>query len=232
MALTLHPVPGKAKSKMLCEAFAAGAPKSATGHVFAGVKDNNHAAWQHVQAKGLEYWFVDGSYFDKVRGQQFRIERNRIQHNGLGESDCKRFDAMGIPVLPWREGKHVLAIEQSPLFMRVIAEDPGWLDREVGKYTKPGVRVHLRPWNSNKPTLALSFATELKDAGMVVTHTSAAAIGAVLAGVNVTVSEHSAARVVQDGRVTDRRQWAGVLADTQFAINEMKDGTAWRMLNK
>ena len=38
MALTLYPVPGKEKSKLICNAFAAGAPRHATGAVFFGTE--------------------------------------------------------------------------------------------------------------------------------------------------------------------------------------------------
>mgnify|MGYP001397753575 CR=1 FL=1 len=38
MGLTMWPVPGKAKSKLICSAFAAGAPKGASGSVFFGTE--------------------------------------------------------------------------------------------------------------------------------------------------------------------------------------------------
>lgn len=228
MALTLHPVPGKAKAKMLCEAFAAGAPRDATGHIFYGVTDGNLAAWQRVQAKGLDYFFLDNSYFDKVRGAQFRVTKNRTQRHWSGTSDCKRFAALNIPVLPPRTGEYILAVEQSPLFMRVIANDPCWLDRAVREMAPSGLPVRMRPWNGNKPTLALSFAEELKRAAWVVSHSSAALVEAALAGVSTYASHMSAAECVPP----DRRQWAGMLADSQFTIDEMKDGTAWSMLHE
>ena len=47
MALTAFPVPGKEKSRRLCEAFVRGAPKDAEGVVFAGVKDGNVLSWRY-----------------------------------------------------------------------------------------------------------------------------------------------------------------------------------------
>ena len=50
MGLTLWPVPGKAKSKLICNAFAAGAPKSAKGSVFFGT-EGVMSAFQKAKAK-------------------------------------------------------------------------------------------------------------------------------------------------------------------------------------
>jgi hypothetical protein len=238
MALTLHPVPGKAKSDAICKAFAAGAPRDAQGHVFYGVTDTNRAAWDAVsrQRSGQTYYLIDNSYFDKVRGAQFRVTKNRTQHSGLGASDCKRFDALSIEIQPWREGPghRILAVEQSPLFMHLIAKDPLWLARQIDAVFDmvTWTSIRARPWGRNKPKLGATLQDDLRDADAVITHTSAAAVEAVLAGLEVFTSAHSAAFVVQHRLIPDRRQWAGVLADAQFTIEEMKDGTAWHMLHR
>jgi len=87
MGLTLWPVPGKAKSKLICNAFAAGAPKSAKGSVFFGT-EGVMSAFQKAKAKaaaGQEpFFYLDNSYFDKHRGIYFRVTKNALQVDPRG----------------------------------------------------------------------------------------------------------------------------------------------------
>jgi hypothetical protein len=236
MALNLHPVPGKAKSKMICEAFAAGAPRDAQGHVFYGVTEGNRDAWRYARRSvgfGGAYYFIDNSYFDAVRGQQFRVTKNRVQHSGFGISDCKRFDALGIEVQRMRDPNRgrVLAVQQSPLFMRLVAHQPNWLTNMIERELALDFRsVRCRQWESNKLKAQGTLQDDLRNADMVLTHSSAAAVEAVLAGLQAKVSNMSAAQPIALGELTDRRQWAGVLADNQFTLDEMKEGLAWATL--
>lgn len=251
--LTLHPVPGKAKSKMICEAFAAGAPRNAVGHVFFGVTDANLAAWNKVykpRGGGEDFYYIDNSYFDKARDVQFRVTRNALQHRGLGASDCKRFDALGVNIEPWRKPKalRMLQVPQSTDFMCVIARSPSWLPDRITILKKElrGASVKDRAWDRNKKALVKTLQQDLDETDLLVTHSSAAAISAVLAGVCVSTSGSTPAytysvqmeHIVKaqawgclESLIPDRRQWAGVLADNQFTISEMKDGTAWSMLH-
>lgn len=234
MALTLHPVPGKAKSKMICEAFATGAQRGIDGHVFYGVTDGNRDAWERVQRRCEDFYFIDGSYFDKTRGTHFRVTYNRIQHRGLGTTDGKRFDALGIEAQPGRhftERPRILAVHQSDLFMDVIARNPHWVSGTLDRLVASSRALRHRPWLGNKAKLSQTLQQAFADTDLVVTHSSAAAVEAALAGLDIRVSGMSAAYAIQLGDVTDRRQWAGVLADNQFTISEMKDGTAWSMLH-
>lgn len=255
--LTLHPVPGKAKSLAICKAFAQGAPAHVQGHVFCGVTDGNKAAWQAMRGRMTgrggpdDFYFIDNSYFDKVRGQQFRITKNGLQHRGLGPTDCKRFDALGIEIQPWRKptGLRVLTVSQSPDFMRLMASKPMWLTNrgavllESLKWTT----FNGRTWDRNKGGAASSLPLALKKTDLLVTYSSAAAVEAVLAGVCVDTSAATPAHLYSlqmqaivrvgawdclDSLIPDRRHWAGVLADNQFTLNEMKDGTAWATLAK
>lgn len=236
MALTLHPVPGKKKSETICRAFAKGAPITATGHVFYGVTDANIKEWEAAKASKLPVWVIDNSYFDCVRGDQFRVTKNAMQFTGEARSDCKRFDAMGITIAPRKPTYgRMLTVTQSPLFMRLIAQDPMWVMHKLEKVfdqdTWTGIRG--RPWFRDKRSAGTTLQQDLQWADGVLTYSSAAAVEAVLAGIPVITSPTCAAHAfttVKDW--PDRRQWAGVLADNQFTIEEMRNGTAWEMLHK
>lgn len=238
MALTPHPIAGKQKSADICQAFITGSPSSAVGHVFYGVGLTNADAWRKAKAAGVSWYYIDNSYFDCVRGQQFRVTKNRVQVDVVGKvSDGTRFAALGVAILPWQQNTagHVVLIEQSPTFMSVVAEDPGMMRRTETFYQRSTQhRLVVREWSPDKPKLARTLAADLKGAWLLTTHSSAAAVEAVCAGIPAVVSPMSALWPIQSplGPLQDDRlQVMGVLADNQFTLNELKDGTAWRALN-
>jgi hypothetical protein len=230
------PVPGKAKSRMLCDAFIAGAPRGAIGSVFAGVKEGNVTDWHRVLRKGGDWYLVDGSYYDQTRGTMFRVTKNALQHTGIGETNGERFARINVPVMPWRDESegagYVLLVEQSRDHWHHTC---GYTSDPVRAAERDLLALGLtdlrwRYWSADKPKLQSSLAEDLLGARMLVTHTSAAAVMACMAGVR-TVCDKACAAYAHYDKSGDRLQWAGVLADNQFTLDEMKDGTAWRKLN-
>ena len=207
MGLIAHPVAGKQKAIDICEAFIAGAPKTATGHVFYGVDQSNADAWHGAKGRGEPWYYIDNAYFDCVRGKQYRVTKNAIQLRRAGEqvSDGKRFAALHQEIKPWSvstNGGSYLLIEQSPGFMRVVAQDPMWLDRTHHDLERNSRRpTVLRPWSPNKPKVQQTLQEALRGANMLITYSSAAAVMALLEGVPVLVSAASAVCNYQ----TDRR---------------------------
>jgi hypothetical protein len=233
--LTAVPVPGKEKSRLLCQAFASGAPRDAEGFVFYGVTQGNLASWRHVLRSGADWFYIDNAYFDATRGKRFRVTKNRLQVRAVDfESDGRRFDALGIALQPWQRNYtgHWLAVRQSPAF-GLLADHEHWLTdtvRSVGGEHQ----VRWREWSADKAAQAATLAYVMAGAWAVITHTSAAAVQAVIAGVPIIVSEeHALARMVCSTHPEEdqRRRFLSALADHEFTINELKDGTAWRRLN-
>lgn len=225
------PVRGKQKSVDLCNAFAQGAPKGAFGFVFYGVNETNMRDWLIAQKSGHDWFYIDNSYFDAVRGQQYRVTKNRFQVQPLlHESDGKRFALLGIEVKPMRDFKgYCLVVEQSPSFMADIARDADWLTARIERtFTTGAFGVRIRPWSAAKSGMARTLPADLAGAAFVLTHSSAAAIEALIAGVHVQVSEMSAVRGVDE---TQRLQAFNVLADNQFHLDELRSGKAWSWLN-
>jgi hypothetical protein len=232
MGLILHPITRKRKSIDLCEAFANNAPANATGHVFYGVDASNLAIWRRVLRTGVPFYYIDNSYFDVVRGQQFRVTKNRVQKFVGDEiSDGLRFGALGLTLKPMRgpaaDGVD-LYVEQSEAFMDDVARDPTWLSAIFLRRSLFS-RSELRRWDPHKFDLRTSFQADLARANRVITHSSAAAVEALMAGVEVLVSPMSAVdRCPLGGRL--RYMW--VLADNQWTLDEMKEGVAWKWLNR
>ena len=244
MPLTLYPVPGKEKSKLICNAFAAGAPRHATGAVFFGTEGVMQAFRRAQQGT---FWYVDNSYFDPHRGIYFRVTKNALQVDPTGKiSTGERFAKLGITVKDWRhkpDGK-IIVIPQSDDFMKsTLGRKGDWLRETVEKLNAWGYgpRVRVRPWLRDKKTAYVELHKDLDDAALVVTWSSASAITALYEGIPA-ISESGAAhaltgpltseRVAQPlmPSLEDRTRFLEILADNQFTLEEFKNGVAWRWL--
>jgi hypothetical protein len=215
-----------------------GAPVDALGAVFYGVNGTNIDAWNRVRQRGQDWYYIDNSYFDKVRGQQYRVTKNRIQVKvGDKTSDGKRFAALGIEIKPWLDPSdeaHWVFIEQSPSFMRDVANDPNWLPRRLAE-VKDKRRVVVRSWESDKLKVQKSLVDDLRGAWALVTYSSAAAVTAVAEGVFSVVEPMSSIAGMTCSKIDsvqdERLRYLSVLADNQFTIEELRDGKAWACLN-
>jgi hypothetical protein len=247
VALTLHPVAGKLKSVVICDAFAAGAPKNAEGDVFFGVNDSNVAAYRRALREGHDWYYIDNAYIDKWRGTYFRVTKNALQVDIRDKaSDGKRFAALGVPIKDWRKtpGARILLCAQSESFMRtaVVGYRGTWVDNVLTQLESfpHHYPIRVRPWSPDKIKVSIALLDELPELHLLVTHSSAAAITALLEGVPA-ISEAGAAHHLT-GKLTresvenppqpaGREHFAAVLADNQFTLAEFKKGLAWRHLN-
>lgn len=233
--IVCYPQPGKRKALLICEAFAAGV-KATGGRAevcanipdtlldgdafFYGVRSMHAHLWEQAKAEGRDWYYADNSYHDCVREQQFRVTRNAIQHTGEGDSDGKRFKALGITVKPMREdGKHVVLCEQSAEFMTVVAHDPDFYQRVAANLRRTGREVLVRRKGEARP-----LADDLSRAVLLVTWSSAAAVEALLAGVRVMCDPQCCATYAGE----DRGRWASVLADHQYTLDELASGLPWQ----
>lgn len=221
--LKIHPVPGKKKSEHICQVIADSAPASVNGHVFYGVKEGNFDAWKRVLASGEDYFIADNSYFDRARGVQYRVTKNRFQHTGQGATTGERFRALGYTVKPQRARPlhRWLLVEQSPVHMRYVAQDESWLARQWADLNGRGVRT--RRWSADKPRLSTTLHEDLAWADVLVTHSSAAAVEAVIEGLPTVTSPMSAVY-----HMVHRETFLGVLADNQWTLGEITEGAIWR----
>lgn len=251
--VTAYPVAKKAKAYEICEAFIQGcggaiatAPaKLASGAAFFyGIDESNLGIWREVKSDpAREWYYCDNAYFDSTRQAYFRITRNRLQHAGFGTSTGARFKQLGIAIKPWSEpesGEHIVVCPQSDQFMNyVVGFNGNWRDETVGALrTLTTKEVRVREWQRDKGALAATLHEDLRNAFALVTYSSAAAVTAVLAGVPVVCSAQCAAMPMSGNLFKlaqlprkPREEWAGVLADNQWTLEEFRNGTAWRMMH-
>jgi hypothetical protein len=246
--VTSYPVAGKPKSWNLCLAFARGCGGQISGGLkpgpaaFYGVNHSNEAIWRAVLADGRDRYMIDNSYFDALRQRSFRITKNRMQHDGTGESDGARWRAIGVNLKPWRTaGSHIVVCPQSDSFMALMGHPGDWVTdvmRRLAQHTDREIRV--RPWSRNKTKHAASLQADLAGAHAVVVWSSAAAVAAVLAGVPVVVEGDDCAAKPMSGTLEgienlptpERENWCGVLADNEWTMDEITNGTAWSHLTR
>ena len=256
MTLTCYPVPGKEKSRVICEAFKMGAPKSATGAVFFGT-EGVMGAFQ--RAKSGTWWYIDNAYTDPQRGQYFRVTKNALQCNPrefghveprmvLRYSTGERFAKLGITIKPWREKPDgaLLVIPQSDDFMKsTLGKKGDWTADTLFRLRSMGFasRARVRPWLRDKKKAYIGLHQDLDSAALLITWSSASAITALYEGIP-SISESGAMHALTGGLTLDnvarpkkpsmaeRLRFLEVLADNQFTLDEFRDGTAWRWLER
>ena len=247
---------GHISSEIVCQAFAdgCGAPikqiadydRGDDGAAFIyGVLRGGMRVFRDCQHWGRPFFFADNGY---VRAGQYdgyyRITRDRRFHNGAGEPDYDRLDALGLKFKKWnKRGRDiiicppVISYEQTWWFHGGI-----WLRHAHKIIKKRSSRPRIVRWRDDDvrvPPGQPPLAVHLENAWALVTHESNVAIEALLAGVPVFVTGEGAARTMAVSDLADiehpmypdnRREWLGVLAANQWILDEFRDGTAARAL--
>jgi hypothetical protein len=254
-----YPQPGKPKSEQILVAFCGGAggyivdpsrglqdPGAAAFYGLAGLEALFTLAKQRAQLHRGDWYYLDNAYFDATRQRYFRVSKNAMQRSARSP-DFARLDELDVTIAPWRRaGRSILIVEQSDYFMRELVGwrggAAGWREdvmRELAGYTDRPLRPRI--WLRDKAKASSSLAADLAGAWAVVTHSSAAAVEAVLAGVPVFLTGESVAiemglvqlsRIEQPSYPEGRREWAARLAASQWRLDEMTKGVAWRALNE
>ena len=250
-SVTCYPQPGKERSRLVLEAFAAGCGGSIAAMSLPALRIGAAAFYGLV---GLEHFFVvaraarrdwyygDNSFFDRGRGRFFRFARNAFQLSALARPDHGRLRALGISPQPWRtDGRHIVVVEQSEHFLRLAGAGPDWLRTVTGELARLTDRpLRIRGWRRDKDKAAATLQADLAGAWALVTHMSAAANEALLAGVPVICTGPCAASPLARGALADierplcgdgREGWAAGLAAMQWTLDELRAGMAWKALH-
>lgn len=254
-SVTCYPSPGKAKARLLCDAFAEGCGGAVAdprhglqdgAAFFYGVVPETRALFERARAEGRDWYYADNAYFDRGRQGCFRITKNAFQCTRVLEPDYKRMDSIGIKVLPWREqGAHVVVCEQSAAFMELSGYKGNWTADVLEALSRVTAReIRLRKWNRDKAKMAATLKDDLKGAWALVTHMSAAANEALLMGIPVFITGAAAAAPVASGTTFEelpeieapvllggRSEWAAALCAKQWTVDEITNGKCWRDLN-
>lgn len=239
---------GHCHSVAVCDAMRAGtgfpivppAPLQPGGVAMYGFLRGLLPTLHQATREGRPWVYADRGYFGATIGTDytgtFRLTRDALQHDGRGETNGERLRKRGIRIKPWRRsGTHVLVCPPGDVFASSIGGfDAGhWLRDVLAGLRQSTDRAIVVREKSRRGSTPLS--AQLADCFALVTYTSNAATEALLAGVPVFCTGSCAASSMGRSDIgmieepvypDDRERWAGVLADNQWTLDEIRKGMA------
>ena len=189
-------------------------------------------------AKWRVWYYGDNAYFNAGRGKFYRFTRCAFQETAPTVApDHDRLRKLGVSVRPWAiGGRHIVVVEQSPHFLKLSGAGEGWLAETMITLRRHTDRpIIIRPWSRSKAKISATLEQDLKGAHALVTHMSAAANEALVAGIPVFCSIQCAAGAFSGGDLSTiehplhrqgREDWAARLAAAQWTLDELRAGAA------
>lgn len=217
-----------------------------------------HKIMKRCWADKRDFYFMDTGYLGNQKnplnpnGWKFyhRIVKNDLQHSKIIDRPSDRFEKLTIPICNWKKGGRKILIakpDEKPMkFYNLTLEQ--WLEKTINiikQHTDRPIEVRERVKNRTDRMITNSLKEALdNDVHALVTFNSNAATEAVMYGYPAFTlcATHAAGPVTSQDlsqietpyypTMQKVEAWAHHLAYGQFHINELKDGTAWRILNE
>jgi hypothetical protein len=198
---------------------------------------------------GRDFYYIDTGYFGNGKKKNYhRITRNDVQNFGpVRERPSDRFDLTGVRLKKVRaDGSKILLAPPSQKLLNLYDIDlETWLTQtlaEIGAHTDREVVIRRKQGRStriNDNTIEMALD---QDIYCLITYSSIAAGEAILFGKPaITLGPNAAAAVcstsisdletIKTPSLDEIAAWARHMAYCQFTEVEMRDGTAWRILN-
>lgn len=214
--------------------------------LFRGITKMKHM--KACEAIGRDYYYIDTGYFGNARKKLYhRITKNAMQNIGpVIERPFDRLEATGWRRKKFRPGKNILICPPSAKAMSCFGQDlDQWMEetiKTIEQYTDRPIVIRKKLSRRERGTTdTMEMALE-QDVHCLVTFNSIAATEALLYGKPAFTLGPNAAHSLslQDlsliekpyiPTVDELEAWAAHLAYCQFTELEMRDGTAWKILN-
>jgi hypothetical protein len=203
---------------------------------------------QACKDAGRDFYYIDTGYFGNGKKKLYhRITKNDVQWFGpIIERPGDRLTATGVKLKKMRPGTNILIAPPSQKLLNnydIVLEE--WLEQtqtEIKKYTDRPIVIRQKQGRStrvNDDTMEMALD---RDVHCLVTFSSIAAGEALLHGKPaITLGPNAAAPLcshsvseIEKLRIPTLDEvdaWARHIAYCQFTEVEMRDGTAWRILN-
>lgn len=215
-----------------------------------------HKIMKQCWDEGRDFYYVDTGYFGNEPSQEnpngwkywHRIVKNNLQHGEIIDRPADRFERFNKKFNPWKkDGRKILiaAPDEKPCKFYGIEKDT-WVKETVSqiqKYTDRPIVVRDRAKNRIDRVVNDTLQQALSDdVFALVTYNSVAAVESIFFGIPAfTLAPANAASPVALQDLTKietpfypnsdlLHAWGCHLAYGQFHTNEMKNGTAMRML--
>lgn len=216
--------------------------------VFSGISKS--AALTQAQKHGLPWWYIDTGYMGNGRDKiWFRITKNShqmcypIQHR-----DGKRLIRFKLDRTQYQRGRKIIVVPPDPKVCSCynLSTPEQWVADTVSlikQHTDRPIEIRQRPPSRQVRMFSDTFTLALQnDVNAVVIWTSNCGTEAVQHGIPVvSLGPSSVSQVSQDishidnlkdldqQRCEDLLRW---LSYNQFTIAEMRNGTAWKILQE
>jgi hypothetical protein len=198
---------------------------------------------------GRDFYYIDTGYFGNGKKKTFhRVTKNDVQNFGpIIERPGDRLAKTGVQFTKFRrDGSKILLAPPSQKLLNLYDINlETWLDnvkKEIGSYTDREIVVRLKQGRSVRQSTDTMQMALADDVYCLVTFSSIAAGEALLCGKPaITLGPNAASPLCSNSlaEITDPKiptldeveAWARHLSYCQFTEPEMRDGTAWRILN-
>jgi len=210
-----------------------------------------HKIMQRCWQDGRDFYYMDTGYFGNGINKIFhRIVKNDLQHGAIVARSSDRWRALGINLPQTRcKGRRIIVAAPDDKPCRFYGIDQGtWLEHtisELKRHTDIPIEIRQRAIRRVDRVIHDPLHVVLKnDVHALVTFNSNSAVESILAGVPafVLAPSHAAAPVsnrdlaqIESPYWPDQDKllaWASHLAWGQFHVQELKNGTAYRILNE
>ena len=200
------------------------------------------------RAAGRDFYYIDTGYFGNGRKKAYhRVTLNDVQQFGpVVDRPRDRLSATGVQLRKFYPGRYILLAPPSQKLLNLYNINlEEWLaqtQEKIQQHTDRPVVTRLKPGRSTRVTTDSMVMALERDVHCLVTFSSIAACEALLNGKPaITLGPNAAAALcstsleeIENPRIPTLDQveaWAAHLAYCQFTEAEMRDGTAWRILN-
>ena len=200
------------------------------------------------RAAGRDFYYMDTGYFGNGKRKLYhRITKNDVQNFGpIIDRPNDRLASTGVGLTKFRPGANVLLAPPSQKLLNLYDINlEEWLQQtqdEIKKHTDRPIVIRLKQGRStrvNDDTMEMALA---QDVHCLVTFSSIAAGEALLLGKPaITLGPNAAAALCSQSlseienpkipTLDEVAAWARHIAYCQFTEVEMRDGTAWKILN-
>jgi hypothetical protein len=200
------------------------------------------------RATGKDFYYIDTGYFGNGKKKLYhRITKNDVQNFGLViDRPSDRLDCTGVrPKKVRTDGSRILLAPPSQKLLNLYDIDlETWLEQtlsEIGAHTDREVVIRRKQGRStrvNDDTIEMALDNDIY---CLITYSSIAAGEAILHGKPaITLGPNAAAAVcstsiaeietIRQPSLDETEAWARHMAYCQFTEAEMRDGTAWSIL--
>jgi hypothetical protein len=197
------------------------------------------------------FYYMDSGYIGNYKSSNnpqgwklwHRIVKNNLQHNEIINRPDNRWKKLDYPINKRKHGTHILLVTPSEKPCKFYGIDRDiWLQdtiKEIQKYTdRP---IVIRDKAPRQQRITKTIFEDLENCHALVTYQSIAAVESVLHGIPAFTLAPTAADPVCDKDLslieTPTQQdehkiykWACHLAYGQYHIEELKNGTAYKLL--